>query len=464
MSQATQRIGVGEKLSYGLGDTASNFFFQTFNIFLLYYYTDVFGIGPAAAGTLFLVARSWDTINDPLMGYVADRTNSRWGKFRPYLLWMCVPYGIVGYLMFATPDLSANGKIIYAYVTYLAMMMAYTAINIPYSALMGVMSSSSSERTLIASYRFFCAFAGGLLISMLVRPLVKALGADDEALGFQLTMAIFAVASIGLFLITFFGTKERIQPSAQQKSNLKEDLLALVKNRPWLILFFVAVFNLANVAARNGAVVYYFKYYVKDDGSPMWLFFDQTTIVMTAGMLGLIIGVWFSKPLAARMEKRSIMIWFSALNALSIGLFFFVPPDAFWTMVFLSLFASIVVGPTVPLVWSMYADVADYGEWKQGRRSTGLVFSAALFAQKLGLTIGGAMAGWFLESVGFVANAEQTPESLMGIRILFTFFPAGLALLSIVAIFFYPLVNRELETMEIDLKERRNRELGGSVA
>lgn len=455
MSDSSQRLSFREKFSYGLGDTASNFFFQTFNIFLLYYYTDVFGISAATAGTLFLVTRLWDTVNDPMMGVIADRTQTRWGKFRPYLLWMCVPYGIIGYLLFANPELSTGGKIIYAYVTYILMMMAYTAINIPYSAMTGVISSSSDERTSVSSYRFVCAFAGGLLISMLVRPLVNALGGGDESLGFKLTMAIFAVLSIALFLVTFWNTRERVQPPVKQKSNLGADIRALWDNRPWIILFVVAIFTLANVATRNGATVYYFKYFVGDDGSPYWWIFDQTTIVMTMGMLGLIVGVLFAKPLSARMEKKTIMVVFTTLNALAIGGFFLIPPDQFVLMVIVSFVGSVFAGPSVPLVWSMYADTADYGEWKSGRRSTGLVFSAALFAQKLGLTIGGSLAGWILGLFGFIANQGQTESALLGIRLLFTVFPAVLAVLSVVAIAFYPLGRRELETMERELAQRK---------
>lgn len=457
MSQTPEKLRFSEKLSYGLGDTASNFFFQTFNLFLLYYYTDVFGLGAAAAGTIFLAARLVDMFSDPLMGYIADRTNTRWGKFRPYLIWMAVPYGIIGYAMFVIPDFSDQGKLVYAYATYIAMMLAYTAINIPYSALLGVISPSSSERTMTASFRFFCAFAGGLLISMFVRPLVYSIGGEgNEAYGFQVTMAIFAAVSVLLFFVTFKGTKERVHPPVGQTQDLWKDLGALCQNRAWLILFFVAVFTLANVAARGAATVYYFKYFVGDSGEALFLIFDQTSIIMTSGMLGLIAGVWLSKPLASRFEKRSIMIWFSLLNTVSMAVFFVVPPDQFGLMLGLSIFGGFVAGPTVPLVWSMYADVADYGEWRWNRRSTGLVFSAALFAQKMGLAIGGAMAGWYLGLVGFVAGEQQGPDALLGIRILFTLFPAGLSLAGIVALYFYPLRGKQLEQIESELLARRD--------
>ena len=219
----TEKLSFKEKLGYGLGDTASNFFFQVFGLFLLFYYTDVFGLAPAAVGTMFLVTKIIDAVSDPIMGLIADRTNSRWGKFRPYILWGALPYGILGYLMFANPDLSDTGKLIYAYVTYTAMMLAYTAVNVPYSALMGVISPSSEERTKVASYRFVCAMAAGWLVGTFVTPLKNILGGGDEALGFQLTMALFAVISIALFWITFATTKERVAP-VQEDTNIRLDL------------------------------------------------------------------------------------------------------------------------------------------------------------------------------------------------------------------------------------------------
>ena len=226
------KLSFKEKLGYGLGDTASNIFFQFVNIFLLYYYTDVFGLSPAAVGTLFVVTRFWDAINDPLMGAVADRTNTRWGKYRPYMLWMAVPFGLFGYLAFANPDFSQTGKLIYAYVTYVGLMMAYTAINVPYSALMGVMTPSSEERTSLSSFRFVGAFSGTLLISLSVRPLVRLLGGGDEALGFKLTMALLSIIAVLLFIITFCTTKERVKPLVNKEgTSLAKDIQFLFKNR-----------------------------------------------------------------------------------------------------------------------------------------------------------------------------------------------------------------------------------------
>ncbi|MDX1482720.1 MAG: MFS transporter [Woeseiaceae bacterium] len=454
MASDSAALRFREKLGYGLGDTASNFFFTTFNVFLLYYYTDVFGLSAAAVGTMFLVTKIIDAASDPVMGLIADRTNSRWGKFRPYLLWGAIPYGLLGYAMFANPDLSYNGKLVYAYVTYSLMMLAYTAINVPYSALMGVISPSSLERTKVASYRFFCAFAAGWLVGTFVTPLKNTLGGGNEALGFQYTMAIFAAVSIALFWITFATTKERVTPPPTQ-SDFRADFRALLQNGPWRVLFIVGIVTLMNVAVRNGTLLYYFKYYVGDDGTRIFLIFDQTAVFMSTGLLTMLIGVSLTKTLSERFEKRSLMIVLSLLNAISMAVFFVIPPDQFWTMVVVNCLGTLVIGPTPALVWSMYADTADYGEYKNGRRTTALVFSTVQFSHKLGLAVGAGLAGIILSGFGFVANEVQSDTSMFGIRLMFSVFPAILATIGVVAIYFYRIDSQLIRTMESELQERR---------
>ena len=450
-----EKLKFKEKLGYGLGDTASNFFFATFNVFLLYYYTDIFGLTAAAVGTMFLLTKILDAVSDPIMGLIADRTNSRWGKFRPYLLWAAVPYGICGYAMFANPDLSYAGKLIYAYVTYSLMMLAYTAINVPYSALMGVISPSSIERTKVASYRFFCAFAAGWLVGTFVTPLKNILGGGDEALGFKLTMAIFAVVSVALFWITFATTKERVVPTPM-KSDLKLDFKALLANGPWRALFATGIFTLINIAVRNGTLLYYFKYYVGDDGTRIFLIFDKTAVFLSLGLLAMMVGVALTKTLSQRFEKRQLMIVLSLLNALSMAVFYFTPPDQYWLMVAINCAGMLAAGPTPALVWSMYADCADYGEWKSGRRTTALVFSTVQFSHKMGLAVGAGLAGIILSWFGFVANETQTATSLAGIRFMFSVFPAAFALMGIVAIYFYRIDRNTIEEIERDLSVRHD--------
>jgi GPH family glycoside/pentoside/hexuronide:cation symporter len=449
----TQRLTFKEKLGYGLGDTASNFFFQVFNIFLLYYYTDVFGINPALVGVMFIVTKVVDAVSDPLMGLIADRTNSRWGKFRPYLLWGAIPYGVLGYAMFAGPEFSDTGKLVYAYVTYTLMMLAYTVINIPYSALMGVMSSNSVERTSLSSYRFVCAFSAAWVIGTFVTPLKTILGGGDEAHGFRLTMMLFAVISIALFWVTFATARERVKP-LQEKSDLKLDFQAMLGNLPWLTLFFFAIFTLMNAAVRNGTIMYYFKYYVGDDGSPMFLIFDKTAVFMSLGLLAMVAGIACTKALASRFDKRMLVIVLATLNALAMAAFYFIPPEQFLLMIVVNMFATFVIGPTIALVWAMYADTADYGEWKSGRRTTGLVFSALQFAQKLGLAVGAGLTGIILAWFGFIANVEQSDQSINGIRLMFSIFPAALALAGVVAVLFYPLRDKKVQEIEAELNER----------
>lgn len=462
---ADGKLKLTEKVGYGLGDFASNLYFQFFNLFLFYYYTDVFGLNPAAIGTMYLIANFWDAVNDPLMGAIADRVQTKNGKYRPFLLWCAVPYGVLGYAIFANPDLGEVGKLAFAYTTFIAFKMIYTAINVPYSALMGVITDREEDRMSLATFRFLGAFGGGFVVSLLVRPLVKLFGGDDEVLGFQTTMALFGVFSIIFFLITYFTTRERIKPQLDQNVSIAKDLKLLSGNLPWLIMIGAAVCTLANVAVRGAVTVHYFKYYVGNSdeavfalgraGTAFFLEFDATTIFMSTGMLAFIAGVAFSGKIGKMFGKRNALALLTVLNSIAIIGFFFIPPEKATLMFVVNLIANLLAGPTPALVWALYTDVADYGEWKYGRRATGLVFSAAMFAQKMGLTIGGAAAGWLLAGYGFVANQEQTPEALMGIRVMFCIIPGALALLNGFIVMFYPLNTAKTEQMHRELKEIR---------
>ena len=451
----TPPLSLYEKFNYALGDTASNFFFQFFAIFIIYYYTDVYGLSPAAVTTMLLTVKLWDWITDPIMGLIADRTSTRWGKFRPYLLWMAIPYGVFGYLMFINPDLDDSGKLIFAYVTYILMMTAYTAINVPYGALMGVMTTSSSERLTLGTFRFVGAFSAAIVLGMSVRPLVKFLGGEDELLGFQYTMAIFAVLSSLMFLQTFRGTTERVAPPPGQDSHIGKDLRTLIKNNAWLVMVVAGVFTLASVAIRGGATVYFFKYYMLDDNSAFIWIWDRTSFFITTGAIVFVIGVIAGRFLSNVYDKRSLMLFLTLSNAIIMGLMFYIPNDAYWTMLAVNALASLLAGPTPALVWAMYGDVADFGEWKYNRRTTALVFSAAQFAQKLGLTIGGVLPTAVLAYVGYEANIAQSDTSLMGIRLIFTWLPASFAIFAGLAFIFYPLRDSQLVQIEQDLVDRR---------
>ena len=452
---SARRLSFYEKFSYALGDTASNLYFQFFSIFIVYYYTDVYGLDPAVVTTMLLTVKLWDWITDPVMGIIADRTRTRWGKFRPYLLWMSLPYGLLGYLMFINPDLDESGKLVFAYVTYILMMTAYTAINVPYGALMGVMTSCSRERLTLGTFRFVGAFSAAIVLGMSVRPLVRLLGGDDELAGFQYTMAIFAVLSVLLFLQTFRGTRERVTPPSDQDMHIATDLRVLVKNTAWLVMVVAGIFTLACVAIRGAATVYFFKYYMLDDNTPFIWIWDRTSFFITTGAIVFVIGVIAGRYLSNYYDKRTLMLFLTLSNAIVMGLMFYIPPDYYWTMLSVNALASLLSGPTPALVWAMYGDVADYGEWKFRRRTTALVFSAAQFAQKLGLTIGGVIPTAVLAYVGYQANMAQTETAMMGIRLIFTVLPAAFAFIAGLAFIYYPLRDRQLIDIETDLIERR---------
>ncbi len=455
-ASSTGALSAREYLGYALGDTASNLFFRTFTIFLTYYYLDVWGIAASALAWMMLSVRFVDAVNDPIMGILADRTKTRWGKFRPYLLWMAVPYGVCGYLIFASPDLHGDSKLVYAYITYTLMLVAYTAINVPYSALLGVLSPSSAVRTRASSFRFVGAFGGGLLIALLVRPLVRALGQGSEVRGFQLTMALFAVLSIALFWFTFATTRERVSPPADQRSDWKGEIRELVTSRPWIALLFAAIFNSAASGLRSGSTLFYFKYVVGNSDEPVLFgLLDQPTVFLTATMGGLMLGALAFSSIATRVDKRRWAVGLSLVTAACYASFLWLPPRSFGLLLLVNALATISYGPTAALVWAMYADVADYGEWKNGRRSTGLVYSASLFAMKTGTMVAGWLLPIFLDTFGFIRDVEQTPEARLGVTLAFSLVPGLLAVLKAIAIRLYPLHRGRVAEIEAGLAQRR---------
>jgi len=447
VTRITHRISIKEKVGYGLGDTASNLYFQMFINFLLFFYTDVFGISAAAAGTMLMLSRFWDAVNDPLMGIISDRTNTRWGKFRPYLVWVSIPIAVVGVATFFTPDLGIKGKLVYAYITYTLMMMAYTAINIPYSALMGVLSPSTAERTSVSTYRFVLAFVGAFVVQGLTLPLVGFFGGGDQSVGFPLTMAVFGVLATGLFFVTFRTTRERVQPPRDQHTSLKSDLRDLTRNRPWMILLAMSIASLSYAIIRTGSIMYYFKYYMGDE--------NRAALFMVTGTAAVIAGVACTQVLARRFGKKRLYIFAMGASSVLTCLFYFVPREQVELIFALNIVTMLVMAPQAPLLWAMYADTADYSEWRSGRRATGLVFSAATFAQKFGIALGGGAAGWLLALFGFVANAEQSPETLRGIRLMMSFIPAICSVVATVAALFYELDDGTMKRIEGELMDRK---------
>jgi GPH family glycoside/pentoside/hexuronide:cation symporter len=457
------KISLKEKIGYGLGDAASSMFWKIFSMYLLFFYTDVFGLAPALVGTMFLITRIWDSCFDPIVGIIADRTKTRWGKFRPYLLWIAIPFAVIGILTFYTPDFDEKGKIIYAYITYSLMMMIYSLINVPYASLLGVMSSDRKERNTLSSYRMVFAFGGSLLALWLIEPLVRYFGGNlNSKTGWLATIAVFGIVTTVFFWVCFLWTKERIQPVNDEKTNLKEDLKDLLKNKPWWILLGAGIGALIFNSIRDGAAVYYFKYFVSSTVNFDFTLFGTafhltpTSIYLVLGQAANIIGVILATPIANKIGKKKTFFGAMALAAvLSLIFYFFGKEDVFLIMNF-QVLISICAGCIFPLIWSMYADSADYSEWKQGRRATGLVFSASSMSQKFGWTIGGAGAGWLLGYYGFQANVEQTAIAQNGIQLMLSILPAIAAAISVAFIAFYPLSEEKLQTIEQDLNQKRN--------
>ena len=446
MSKTHTKLSIKEKVGYGLGDTASRFVWDMVGFWILIFYTDTFGISAAAAGTIMLIARFWDMLSDPLMGIIADRTSTRWGKFRPYILWMAIPYSVLAVLAFTTPNFGPTGKVIYAGATYLLLMTVFTAINLPYSSLGAVMTSDSYERAGLNSYRFIFAFAGQLIVTGLALYLAAQFGRGDMAKGYQYTMILFAIISFMLFMITFKTTRERVAPPSEQQKNLKQDIKNLFNNRPWVILFFVGVISFIMFALQNLSIAYYFKYFVGQE--------QNVQLFNVTGSIALILGIPFSKPLAKRFGKRNVFMASSLLSGLFFILLYIPGSEDVYSIYILNILAKFTYAPAVPLLWTMLADTADYSEWKY-RRSTGLVFSAATFAQKAGWGLGGALAGWLLVVFQFVPNVDQSELFLTGIKLMISVFPGVLYMSCAILLYFYAIDHKTCLQMEKELEERR---------
>ncbi|WP_442890069.1 MFS transporter [Congregicoccus parvus] len=451
-----------EKLAYGFGDLASVLYWQTFMLYFTFFYTDVFVIPAAAASTMFLVSRVWDGINDPLMGIVADRTETRWGKFRPYLLWMCVPFAVMGVLTFTTPDFGPTGKLVWAYATFIGLMMLYTAVNIPYTALLGVITPDPAERTSVSSIKFMFAFGAGFIVSASLLPMVSALGGGDDAKGWSLSFVVYGIAAVVFFLIAFAGTRERVRPPRTQKPSIKRDLSELVTNVPWLLLLATTMAWVLFVAVRSSVTVHYFKYYVgtQDLVLPFlgaktytfeWIVSAFNTIGQAASLVGVLLVSWFAR----QVGKKNAFIILFASGVVLTAAFFWLKPEQVLLMFVLQIVSSLTSGPLCVLLWAMYADSADYGEWKRGRRTTGLVFSASTMSQKFGWAFGAFVSLQLMAQLGFAPNVDQTPDTLRGLLLLMSLIPAVFGILSIVIVCFYPLNEHKLADIEKVLNERR---------
>jgi Na+/melibiose symporter-like transporter len=488
MNPSTQRLSFREKFGYSLGDAATNFFFQTMLMYQNRFYTDTFGLSAAAAFWLFLLVRFWDAFFDPVVGVASDRTNSRWGKFRPWVLWSALPFGLVFWLTFTTPHFGPEAKIIYAWATYLLLMMLYSANNTPYSALTGVMTEDVDERTSISTYRFFSAMVATLVVQGLTRPLVYKFGHGDDAKGWSITIGIYAALSVVFYLITFVSVRERVRPDPAQKTSVRGDMADVLKSRPWIMMFLLTLCIFITLAWRGSSMDYYFKYYVDRGrllqflqtvglgapavGATSWWktvldwfgltvapngsnagdvgfgFFNMSGIALT------IFGVLCSKPLSMRFGKKTVFLVGMAAATVVTALIYVVPSDSVGLLYVLSLAWPAAWGPTIPLLWAMIADVADYSEWKTGRRATGFVYAGIVFALKAGL-MGGALTSLVLAAYGYVPNVAQSTLALHGIRLSATVFSAVPFALGLICVALYPITKELNLRIGGELAERR---------
>jgi glycoside/pentoside/hexuronide:cation symporter, GPH family len=588
-----QRIGLKEKIGYGFGDAASSMYWKLFGMYLMFFYTDIFGIPAAVVGTMFLITRVGNAAFDPFVGILGDRTETRWGKFRPYLLWMAIPFGIIGVLTFTTPNLSVTGKIIYAYATYAVMMIIYSMINVPYASLMGVMTTDGKERTTLATYRFIFAFGGSFLVLGLFQPLFDGFGTNnyiqatipklielrdtskniitenayvwenkliepsqnqpadsllflsakltaktkdsfkigvmnkqtnelnwfefkegedtlgllrdgspsdvkirlisfvskgnltnpsdlkiittnnvnkdvkinkisiqeiDYKSGTQKAVIVITILAVIFFFFTFLWTRERIKP-INEKTSLKDDVKDLLKNAPWFVLVGAGISTIFFNTIRDGAAIYYFKYYFQGQSdiyfNPIHVTLAMSTIYLLLGQAANIIGVLLAKPVSDKVGKKNTFALAMVFASVFSIMFYFIEKSNIGLILIFQALISLSAGIIFPLVWSMYADAADYSEWKNSRRATGLVFSAASMSQKFGASIGIALAGWLLAFYGYHANVAQTAETQNGIRMMLSVYPAIGALLAALFMFMYPLKESLMEKIEDDLADRR---------
>ena len=447
----SQRVSSGlswrEKVGYGVADAGFNFYWTNLATFLMIFYTDVFGITAAAAGSVLSVVKLVSALSPPVIGALADRTRTRFGKFRPYLIWLALPLAGAGVLTYTTPNLSDGGKLVYAYCTYLFMVQCYTAMNIPYNALSGVMTSDPQERTSINSLRFIFAFGGSALVTAATPSLVKWLGNGNDRLGWQLTMLIWGIAASGLFTMTFLKTRERITPPSSQKPNVRQDLRDLMRNGPWLVLFFLAMTVMVTTSLRTATAAYYFKYYVQRP--------DLVGAFVPAYMAAAAVGASLTPLLTRFFDKRRLLIFLMGAVGLLSCAFFFVPKDQIAWMFALQIAIGLALGPKPPLTFAMYADTADYNEWRTGRRATAMTFAAATFSQKLGISFAALVMGWGFTAVGYVANAPQTERAQSGILMLISFVPGVFALVAMLVMMFYKLDKQAMSQIQADLAARK---------
>ncbi|AOZ99826.1 MFS transporter [Flavobacterium commune] len=476
MTSISQKLSIKEKIGYSLGDLAANLVFQTLMTYLAYFYTDIYGLSPSDSSIIMLsVGLVAAFIFNPIIGAIADRTNSKWGKFRPWILWTAVPLGVIALLAFTTPDFSYKGKVIYAVITYTLLLLFYAGNNLPYSALSGVITGDMGDRNSLSSYRFVAVMFAQFFVQVFMLGIIKSAGNGDKAIGIEKVMTVLAIVGTIMLLITFFTTKERIIPKPEQKSSVGEDLADLVKNKPWLIMLSLTTLVFITLAMKGGAYVYYFENYV--DKQELAIVIQPILDVLNSiglnqfgedpisagfglfnagGIIFMIVGITLSKRLADKYGKRDIFGFFLFISTLFIIAFYFFSPQSVSLMFISQIFHGFFYGITIPLLWAMIADVADYSEWKNNRRATAIIFSAMMVGLKAGLSIGGALTTSLLGYFNYTPNSlEQSATAINGIKLLVSVFPAIPFMIGVGLLFFYE-INKKMEVqIESDLKGRR---------
>ena len=456
---------LSEKIGYGFGDMSSSMFWKIFSYYLPFFYSNIFGLSLVDAGVLVLVTRIWDAVSDPMMGVISDRTNTKWGKYRPYLLWVAPFFSICGILLFTTPDLDYGGKLILAYVTYILMMTVYTGINVPYGAMLGVMTDDTNEKTVFSSFRMFFAYGGSFISLFLWEPLCNLMGGYDSPKGWFWAMVMIAAACFVMFILCFMMTKEHLK--TMSTVSVGNDFKALLSNKPWWLLIGAALcFNLFNTV-RGATVAYFFQDIIGPNVNLVFfglMFAFYAGLFLGIGEVSNMVGVASCVPISGKLGKKTTFILVNASLVVLSVLFYFIPstPTGYWMMLIFQILISILTGIMSPLVWSMYADVSDYAELKFKTASTGLIFSSSSMAQKFGGAIGGAAVLWLLDGFGYITDATQLaqgvaqPElALSCLRWLMSFIPACVALLSMCVVWFYPLTTERINAINAELKEIR---------
>jgi sugar (glycoside-pentoside-hexuronide) transporter len=447
MTVTSMKLSFREKFGYGLGDLAANFVFQTLMALQVDFYTKTYGLTAAQAWPMFLVVGLISAVFNPIMGVIADRTHTRWGRFRPWLLWTAVPFGVIGILTFTTPNLNPVAKLIYAWVTYLLLRLIYAANNVPYASLTGVMTDDPIERNSITSFRGFFSNGAGFIVGVLAVPMVDLLGHGNKALGYQLTMGSFLVLSVIFFLIAFAVTKERVEPDASQKSSVLLDLGDLIHNGPWIALFLATVFYFTALLIRGNVMLPYFE---NCSGNRMYFSWFNGF-----GLIALLVGVGCSTALTKRIGRRAVFFWSMLLTGILAVALFFLPPAAIVPIIILEVVRQFFFGCSNPVLWAMMADVADYGEWKTGRRATGTVISAVVFALWIGVSLGGTIDGWLLSFFGYQSSGVQTDHALLGIRLIASVVSGAVFLAVAVCLLFYRIDKKLNLAISDELAERR---------